>query len=255
MGSRRAAERQRDILAFDADGDFVLCSCERKTYPLVARQKRAFRQFPENCRKFVWRELAIAVMLLRQFLACRQKSDGPRALAADLLQHGVIVARADAEIPGDEFAFALFGQDSAEETPTFIAREALFPQGQGLRQRRGAAFAQPALRIVEDHLVALILNEPAGEFVVEVDIDRSRHALLFLCRGRRSERDLDSQSVQDRKRFSDLASFLAFFEVNYEALPGSRSQSEGFLRHAEFLARVADEPADLLGRIFQRASG
>jgi hypothetical protein len=122
-----AAERQRNVIAFDADGDFVLCSRKRKTYSLIARQKRAFRKFPENCRKFVRRELAIAVMLFRQFFARRNKSDGPRALAADLLQHGVIVARADAEIPGDDFAFGLFGQDSAEEAPAFIAREALFP--------------------------------------------------------------------------------------------------------------------------------
>jgi hypothetical protein len=99
--------------------------------------------------------------------------------------------------------------------------------------------------------IAVILDELAGEFVVEVDIERSRHALLFLCRLRRRQGEFDPQRVKDRQRFSDLASFLALFEVDHEAHSRSRGQRDGFLRHAEIFARVADEAADLLGRVFQ----
>ena len=46
---------------------------------------------------------------------------------------------------------------------------------------RGVApgFLQPALRVVEDHLAAVILDEVADEFIVQIDIEGSCHALLF----------------------------------------------------------------------------
>jgi len=68
-----------------------------------------------------------------QSLASRHESDGSRAFAAYLFQHGVIIARADAEIAGNDFSLALFRQNAGEEASTLVSREA-FRLKAGLRQ-------------------------------------------------------------------------------------------------------------------------
>src|SRR6185503_7746594 len=126
----RAAERQGNFVAFNADGDLVLRAGEREAYPFVARQERAFGKLFQDRGKFGRRERTVAVMLFEQLFSCRNESNGAGTLAADLLQHGEVVARADAEIAGDEFALCLFGQYAAEEAAALIAREALCAQRQ-----------------------------------------------------------------------------------------------------------------------------
>ena len=171
----RAAERQGNFVAFDADGDLVLRAGEREAYPFVAGQERALGKLFQDRGKFDRRERTVAVMLFGQLFACRNESNGAGALTADLLQHGVVVARADAEIACDEFALCLFGQYAAEEASALVAREALFAQGQRLRERRRAGPVQPALGIGEAHLATIVLDELAGEVVVQIDIERPRH--------------------------------------------------------------------------------
>ena len=72
MRARCAAERDGNLAVFDAYGDLVLRAGERQPYSLVARQQRALGQFLENRREFLCRELAIAVIALRQRLARRE---------------------------------------------------------------------------------------------------------------------------------------------------------------------------------------
>ena len=60
----------------------------------------------------------------------RQEGYGTGAFPADALQHGVIVARANAEIARDHLALGLLWQDAGEEATAFFAAEALGPQRQ-----------------------------------------------------------------------------------------------------------------------------
>ena len=115
----------------------------------------------------------------------------------------------------------------------------------------GAGFIQPALYVIKHHLAAIILDEVADEFIVQIDIESSGHALLFFRGSWRRQGQLDSQGMQDCQRFSDLAGFLALFEVNDEPQPCSGGQSQIFLRYAKAFARGPDELTDLLGRISQ----
>ena|ERR1022692_1736613 len=76
---------------------------------------------------------------------------------------------------------------------------------------------------------------------------------LLLFRGsRRRQAQLDSQGMQDRQRFSDLAGLLALFKVDDEPQPRSRGQRQILLRDAKAFACSPDERADLLGGISQR---
>ena len=79
---------------------------------------------------------------------------------------------------------------------------------------------------------------------MEVDIESLCHALLHLGRWRR-ESDLDPERIQDCQSFSDLAGFLAFFEIDDEPHPRARGQGEILLRDADALAGVPDQFADL----------
>ena len=63
----------------------------------------------------------------------------------------------------------------------------------------------------------------------------------FAGRRRRRQRQLDSQRMQDRQRLSDLAGFLALFEVDDKPQAGSRGQRQIFLRDAEAFPRSPDE--------------
>src|SRR6185369_4704019 len=135
--ARRAAERQGNFAAFDANRDLVLRAGERQAYALIAREQRALRQFPKDAGKFPVGELAIVVVFFPQRAAGGDESDRARAFAADPLQHRVVVARADAEIAGDDLALPLLWQDAAEETPTFLALEGFRLQRQRLGQRHG----------------------------------------------------------------------------------------------------------------------
>jgi len=197
------------------------------------------------------RSCSATVIACRQSFADRNESDSSGAFATDPFQHGVIIACADAKIASDDLAFALFGQYASEEAAAFLAAEAFLPEGQGLRQRRGAWRVQPALDVFKDRLAAGILDEVADERAVQIDIERSCHTLLFFRRrGRQSQ--LDSQGMQDRQRLSDLAGLLTLFEVNYEAQPSPRGQRQVLLGNAQILARRPDQCADLLGRDFHR---
>src|ERR1035441_2212793 len=143
-------------------------------------------------------------MAFGQGVASRDETDRSSALTADLLQHCEIVASADSQIAGNGLALALFRQNTSKETPAFLARKAFLSQRQGLGQRHSTGGTQPALRIAKGHLAAVVLDEIAGEVIVQIDIEGSRHALLFFLSRRRRWRksQLDSQSVQDRQRFS-----------------------------------------------------
>jgi hypothetical protein len=66
---------------------------------------------------------AIAGSAGRASLVVRKKGHGARALIADPVQHGVVVAHADAEIARDHFALAPFRENAGEETTAFFAAE------------------------------------------------------------------------------------------------------------------------------------
>jgi hypothetical protein len=116
-----------------------------------------------------------------------------------LLQHGVVIARTDPQIAGDDLPLAFLGQNAGEKAPALVALKTLFPQGQRLGQGRGAEFLEPAFGIIEDHLAAVILYKVTDQFVMQIDIERSSHGLLSF-RGSRGwrQRQFDSQCLQDR---------------------------------------------------------
>src|SRR5262249_6755328 len=91
-------------------------------------------------------------------LSGRNECHRARALAADLLQHGEIVARTDSEIAGNDLAVVAFGQNSRREASALVARERLLSERQRLRQKRRASLVQPALRIFENQLAVVILD-------------------------------------------------------------------------------------------------
>ena len=79
-----------------------------------ASQQRTARKFPENLRQ-LWRGKRPVVVVQRgQGFASGNKRDCARALPADPLQHRVIVPFADAQIAGNNLAFALIGQNPAK---------------------------------------------------------------------------------------------------------------------------------------------
>ena len=248
MRARCAAERDGNLAVFDAHRDLVLCTGQRQAYPLVARQQRALGQFPENSREFLFRKFPVAVIALRERPARGNEGDRPRAFAADLFQHRVVVARADAEIAGDDLALGFFRQDTGEEGPAFPALEAFLPQRKGLRQGHGAGLVQPVCRVVEKHLAAVILDEMADEIVVQIDIEGSGHGLFF---SRRRQGQRDPEGLQDAERFPEFAGFLALLQVDDKPQPRPRSQGEILLRDAQPFAGVPDHAADLLGGVFQ----
>ena len=57
--------------------------------------------------------------------------------AANPLQHGVIVARADAQVAGDDLALAFLWQNPGEVPSAFLASKPLPPQRQRMGQGRG----------------------------------------------------------------------------------------------------------------------
>jgi hypothetical protein len=66
-------------------------------------------------------------------------------------------------------------------------------------------------------LPAVILNALAGEVVVQINVQASCHALILVRgSGRWRQGHFDSKRMQDRQRFSDLAGFLASFEIDDE---------------------------------------
>jgi hypothetical protein len=67
--------------------------------------------------------------------ARRPRNEGyrTRAFAADLFLHRVVVARADAEIAGDDLALGFLRQDAGEKGPAFLPLENFLPQRKGLR--------------------------------------------------------------------------------------------------------------------------
>jgi len=65
MRARGTGDGKVDVAVLHAQGYLVLCPGERKAYSLFARQQRAFREFPKDLRKFLCRELALAITQLR----------------------------------------------------------------------------------------------------------------------------------------------------------------------------------------------
>ena len=130
MRARCASEWQRNLIAFNAHGDFVLGACKRKADPRLARQQWALRQLLQDRGEFLRRERPVAIVARRQILSGRNKGDGSGAFATDLLQHGIIVACADTKIAGDDLTLAFFGQKASEKTPALPACETFRSQGQ-----------------------------------------------------------------------------------------------------------------------------
>src|ERR1035437_3053566 len=91
----------------------------------------------------------------------------------------------------------------------------------------------------------------ADEIAVEIDVESFRHSLLPVSR-RLRESDLGPERIQDCQSFSDLAGFLAFFEIDDEPHPRAGGQGEILLRDTQLLAGVPDQFADLRGRVSQR---
>src|SRR5579863_1128385 len=92
----------------------------------------------------------------------------------------------------------------------------------------------------------------ADEITVEVDIERFCHSYsprLLLAHSRRRQSDLDPERIKDRQGFSDLAGFLAVFEIDDEAYSGCGCQGEILLRDADALAGVPNQFADLRGSV------
>ena len=145
--------------------------------------------------------------------------------------------------------FALFGQNAAEEASALVAREALFPQGQRLRQRRGAGPVQPALGVGEAHLAAIVLDELADEVVVQIDIERSRHLRSYSSSRRRRCRRRCACSVRVIL-IPSVFKTLSALPISQVSLPRSRSMTKrspvpdvsarSFCVTPKFLACVAD---------------
>ena len=136
---------------------------------------------------------------------------------------------------------------SSGRTPAKYPRHSLrvkrfSPQRQRVGQGRGAWLLQPAFRVVKDHLAAIILNEVADQFAVQVDIQGFRHALFLAPSGdrRRRQRDPDSQRLQDRQNLTNLAGFLALFEVDDKAQTRAGGQRQVLLRDAQPLPAFPD---------------
>src|SRR5438309_380898 len=121
-------------------------------------------------------------MPVRHRFAVRQEGHGARAFAAYALQHGVIVARADAEIARDRFALALFRQNAGKETAAFLAAEALLAQRQGMGQWDRLCPLQPALGVLKAHVAAFVLRLSPDEAGAEVDGKRAGHRLALVAR-------------------------------------------------------------------------
>src|SRR5882724_1926830 len=155
----RAAQRQRNFFAFDTHGDFVLCASQRKANAFLAREQRPLRQLSEDSGQFLRVKLPVVVIALGQLLPCEKERNRSRTFAADLFKHGVVVVRADTQIAGDDFPFALFRQNAAEKSSAFLRRETLLPQWQGLRQGCRTWFYKPVFEIFKRHLAAVVLDE------------------------------------------------------------------------------------------------
>src|SRR5258708_32703234 len=98
MGARRASEGERDFVAFNAHGNFILRAGEREANPLLACQQRTRWQFLKDRGQLVRGEGSIAIVALRRGLPGGNKRHRSSAFSTDLLQQREIVARADAEI-------------------------------------------------------------------------------------------------------------------------------------------------------------
>ncbi len=121
MRAWRASDRERNLVTLNAHRDFVLRAGERKPNPLLARQQRSFWQFLNHSGEFLGRERPVAIVAFRQILSRRHKGDGARAFAPDLFQHGIVVARADAKVAGDDLALVFVGQNTGEKPPALVA--------------------------------------------------------------------------------------------------------------------------------------
>jgi hypothetical protein len=99
--------------------------------------------------------------------------------------------------------------------------------------------------IAENHLPAFILDEMTDEILVQKDIKCLRRALLLFCRRGRDQRQLDSQRLQSRERFSDLAGLFALLKIDDKAQSGPRGQREIFLSDIQAFARLPDQGTDL----------
>src|SRR4029077_9730760 len=120
-------------------------------------------------------EPPVVIISLRQLLPRGNERHRSRTFAADLFKHGVVVARADAQIAGDDFAFAFFRQNAAEKSPAFLRWKTLLAQRQGLRQGRCTWSCKPALEIFKGHLAVVILDEMADQLLMEIDKGQIQH--------------------------------------------------------------------------------
>ena len=137
----RAAEWNRDLVAFNAKGDFVLRARERETYAFVTCKQRASRKFFQDRGKVGGRQRAVAVVLLGQVFACWDEGDGTGALAADLAQPArrapgdrlpAVIARLCAYVPGTRTAsIALVGP---KDVPATVAAGDELARAQDRRQ-------------------------------------------------------------------------------------------------------------------------
>src|ERR1700675_4420731 len=89
----------------------------------------------------------------------------------------------------------------------------------------------------------------AGEMMVQIDVERSRHRLLPLFR-REVQLYSDPKRMQHREGLLQLTSGLASFELYNEA--ETRPGCEGKVRlcHAKVLSRPLDDLSYLLCRVF-----
>lgn len=85
------------------------------------------------------------------------------AFPTDPLQHRVIVAGADAQVAGYDFALVLLGQNTCEKATAFLTSKPLWSQWQGVRKGTCVRCFGPTLGVIEDHLPAVILDEMAHE--------------------------------------------------------------------------------------------
>ncbi len=175
MRAGRAAQGQQDFLAFNTHGDFVLCASQRKANAFLAREQRPLRQLSQDSGELFRVELPVVIIALGQFLPGGNERHRSGTFAANLFKHGVVVARADAQIAGDDFAFARFRQNAAEKSPAFLRWKTLLAQRQGLRQGRRTRFCKPAFEIFKRHLAAVVLDQMANQLFVQIDVERARH--------------------------------------------------------------------------------
>ena len=114
---------------------------------------------------------------------------------------------------------------------------------------------QPTCGIGKCHLPMLVLNELAHHVTSQINVQHPRHGLVSFpgavaVSGGGNQLDFDAERLQHSEHFAELASGLAFLQIDDKPQAGAGGKRQLLLGHAHCFAGVSGQFADQFRIVF-----